>query len=216
MPRPGYRLCPNLRSSKALKNYSLVGSGSWRISQTLSKGLDSRFRGQTPTGAAAVQAAWYDGFGGMGKSWFLRKVKLETERRLLPQAKVALIDWYLPALRSGLLMPPAEPRELFGAVADRLGQLYGVEALDPYWIAAARVSDAAADHQKVIRRFQRGLTEWTKTRSGTLDSAMIVGGKQEGYVQEQKDYLLKDVLVKEGLWSDNPSETRAQHRGSAR
>jgi hypothetical protein len=170
------------------------------------KGLDARFGGEAPSGAAAVQVAWYDGFGGMGKSWFLRKAKLDIERRLLPSARVGLIDWYLPALRCGLLTAPSEPGALFGAIAHRLGQLYSAEALDPFWTACDRVARAAGDHQKVLRSFQSGLTGLMMVRPSNVGQTGAAGGKQQDYVQEQKDYVLREVLVKEGVWSDDPGE----------
>jgi hypothetical protein len=197
MSRPKLPPLPRLEDSEAVEELFIGRERLLADFFDALKGLDSRFRGQTPSGAATVQVAWYDGFGGMGKSWFLRKAKLETEKRLLPQAKVALIDWYLPALRAGLLMPPTEPKELFGVVAHRLGQLYGVEALDPYWNESARVACAAADHQNLIRRFQRGLARWAIASSETVPGA--AESKKDDYLQEPKDFLIKDILMKEGL-----------------
>jgi hypothetical protein len=166
------------------------------------RGLDLRSRGDQPSGAAAVQAAWYDGFGGMGKSWFLRKAKLETERHLLPRAKVALIDWDLPSLRLGLSSPPVEARELFRVIAARLGQLYGIGALDVYWTAETRVDQAAGDRQNFIRHFAKSLDELASTRSRKADSYVTESGGE-------RDDILKALLLEDGLWVDDPAELQS-------
>jgi hypothetical protein len=162
------------------------------------RGLESRFRADSGNGSAAVQVAWYHGFGGMGKSWFLRMSMIETERRL-PHAKAVLIDWENPQWRGGLLSPPAVPRDLTDAIARRLGQIYGVEALDPYWSAEARIERAGSDRQQLVLRVQRGLADWIR-------GSASVSGADSAFGVEAKDLVLKALLVEEGLWSDDQSE----------
>src|SRR5262249_21764477 len=112
-----------------------------------------------PDGAAKVQAIWYHGFGGMGKSWFLRRAILEAQKRL-PSAKVALIDWDQPTWRHPLLQPPEMPKELLQPIAYRLAQLYGVETLDPFWSVERRVRDTEAEASQLRERFQQSLREF--------------------------------------------------------
>ena len=82
-------------------------------------GLEDRLQKKQTEGAAKVQAIWYHGFGGMGKSWFLRRAILEAQSKF-PSAKIAFVDWDQPTWRLPLLQPPETPKELLQPVAWRL------------------------------------------------------------------------------------------------
>ena len=98
------------------------------------RGLACRRAGEPVEGEARVQAIWYHGFGGMGKSWFLYRAMLETRERV-PSGKIAFIDWDDTVWRYPLLQAPQVWKHLLEAIAYRVAQQYGVEKLDAYWNA---------------------------------------------------------------------------------
>ena len=122
------------------------------------RGLNARAQGQPVSGAAKVQAFWYHGFGGMGKSWFLRKAMLQAGE-MLPAAKVALIDWDHAVWRAPLLNPPESKRDLLNAIAFRLAQLYAAESLDLYWRALHRTETVRGELSRLQERFNQQLRE---------------------------------------------------------
>jgi SIR2-like domain len=151
-------------------------------------GLEDRRRGKRPRGAAKVQAIWYHGFGGMGKSWFLRRAILEAEEQL-PSVKVALVDWDQPTWRVPLSQPPETPRELLEPIARRLAQLYGAEFLDPYWSVERRTRDAEAEASSLRERFQKHLREF-----------------QEG---KETNNAFGQALIQRNLWIDGAPRVEA-------
>ena len=115
------------------------------------RGLDARWKGTPVLGGGLVQAIWYSGFGGMGKSSLLRMAMLRTEE--LVSAKFALIDWDHVQWRKPLALPPDDLETMLKPVAYRLAQLYGVDELDDYWAADARVTAAAGDRAMRYQQF---------------------------------------------------------------
>ena len=122
------------------------------------RGLAARTQGQPVLGGAKVQAFWYHGFGGMGKSWFLRKAMLQASEAL-PPAKIALVDWDHVAWRAPLSQPPESTRDLLDAIAFRLAQLYGTESLDRYWRALHRTETVRGELSRLQERFNQQLRE---------------------------------------------------------
>jgi hypothetical protein len=120
------------------------------------RGLENRQRNLPPQGAAKVQAIWYHGFGGMGKSWFLRRAILEAQQRV-PSVKVALIDWDQPSWRSPLSQPPEVPKELLQPIAHC-----------PPACAAIRI--------RIPRSLLEGRAPNRRGRSGGKSSARSVSG----------------------------------------
>jgi Flp pilus assembly protein TadD len=116
-------------------------------------GLILRQRGQSSSGRRDVRVAWYHGFGGIGKSWFLRRALLDIQDHI-PDAKVGFIDWDDAQLLRPLVRPPTTPSEVLLPIAYRLAQLYGTDALDPYWSACQRAEQAAAERAMFQHRFQ--------------------------------------------------------------
>ncbi|MGR9087032.1 MAG: tetratricopeptide repeat protein [Gammaproteobacteria bacterium] len=145
------------------------------------KGLMERHRGEKSDGAAKVQAIWYHGFGGMGKSWFLRRAMGEIAERK-PMAKAALIDWDNPTWRLPLTQPPQNGKELLEPVALRLAQLYGADKLDHYWRALERTQQAEAETSRLRERFLQGLR-------------VLAEGKSS-------DEALEIALSKHNLWAE--------------
>jgi tetratricopeptide (TPR) repeat protein len=82
---------------------------------------------------STVQMLWVHGFGGMGKSWFIRRACVEVTEAFGTTAKVGLVDWHSFAWHRPASTPPRTALEMFDAIAYRLAKLYGVEALNDYW-----------------------------------------------------------------------------------
>lgn len=60
---------------------------------------------QSSSGAAREQVSWHHGFGGMGKSWFLKRARLCAVEQF-PEVVVAYVDWDKDAWRQPLDGPP--------------------------------------------------------------------------------------------------------------
>jgi hypothetical protein len=117
----------------------------------------------------------------MGKSWFLRRAILETQKRV-PSARAALIDWDDISGRAPLLQPPQVPKDLLEPIAYRVAQLYGVEKLDPYWRAVERTQKVESDASRLRERFHQRVRD----------------------LQENKDIdrALRAALKERDLWAD--------------
>ncbi|MEM7391449.1 MAG: SIR2 family protein, partial [Verrucomicrobiota bacterium] len=124
--------------------------------EDLLRGLTERAHGQTPSGTAATQLQWVHGFGGMGKSWYLRRAYMAAEDHAT-NIDIALIDWDSQAWREPLIGAPHSPRDLFEPIARRLAQLAGAAILRPFREAEQRVARAQKDHQRLRGRFDEQL-----------------------------------------------------------
>ena len=169
------------------------------------RGLQARAAGKETRGAAKVQAIWYDGFGGMGKSWFLRRAILQT-RELVPTAKVALIDWDQAAWRVPLTQPPERVSDVLEAIAYRVAQIYSTEQLGPYWHVCARIETAAPRARRLRERFQQNLTEELDGKGSDATLRLLLAKSDlllEGAAAEKnkralkQDRPLQDHLFKE-------------------
>ncbi len=157
-----------------------------------------------------VQIVWLHGFGGMGKSWFLRKACIEAESRDRPP-KVALIDWHLPDWHQPANTPPNNPRELFNAIAYRLAHLYGVEKLDSYWEAERKVADSWERHRQLHDELDEALLLLQSYGPNWLQSfipqvtpnALLSGGSGTTF---KRIRLLEQLLRDRKEWSDNPEK----------
>ena len=105
---------------------------------------------------SAARVWWVHGFGGMGKSWFLRRFGVDAARAT-PELGVLLVDWDSATWREPLTGEPASPADLYRAIAYRLAQVRGVAAANPYWLAEARVEAAAENHRALERDFDASL-----------------------------------------------------------
>jgi len=140
-------------------------------------GLAARQSGQMTEGPRDVRVAWYFGYGGMGKSYFLRRALVEV-RDQLRGAKVGLVDWDDGAseFRLPLTHPPLTASDLLQPIAYRLGQLYGAEALDPYWSVCQRVDAVQQERAELRQSFQEQLDRLRRGEDvGQALRAVLVG-----------------------------------------
>jgi tetratricopeptide (TPR) repeat protein len=116
-----------------------------------------RLRGAGGRGSSrseAVRLLWFYGFGGMGKSWFVRNA---AARALSSGVDVAMIDWDDVEWREPLSGPPTLPEHVFQAFAARLAQVYGPNGFAPYWDAQGKVTAAAEQHSALQFEFSSAL-----------------------------------------------------------
>ncbi len=153
--------------------------------------------------ANAVRMIWVHGFGGMGKSWFLR-CAAETTRRALPELGVLLVEWDSSVWREPLEGEPTVAADLFRPLAYRLAQLRGIAAADPYWLAAKRVERAAEAHRALQQDFDSGLKR--AAQGERIESVLLDLLKAEGMLDEE-GHVRTPKLEK---WrADAPRRTRA-------
>jgi hypothetical protein len=132
--------------------------------------------------ANAVRMIWIHGFGGMGKSWFLRYAA-EAARRALPELGVLLVEWDSPVWREPLEGEPTVAADLCRPLAYRLAQLRGIAAADPYWLAAKRVERAAETHRGLKGDFESGLTR--AAQGERIESVLLDLLKAERMLDEE-------------------------------
>ncbi|MBX3669702.1 MAG: tetratricopeptide repeat protein [Rhodocyclaceae bacterium] len=142
------------------------------------------------SGAQNVRMIWAHGFGGMGKSWFLQRVRLDAERAH-PNIATLLVDWDKREWRYPLAGEPRTANDLFEVVATRLAQKLGMAAADPYWLALARVEQHAAAHQAAMQRFDGHL--------------LAAASGQQGV-----DAHLMQLLRADRLWHEDVAERARQ------
>ncbi len=85
-----------------------------------------------------IRLLWVYGFGGQGKSWFLRRCTVEADQRFAG-INTVFIDWDSDLFRRPLSYPPTNEQEMFDVIGYRIAQAYGTEMLGPYWEARKRV-----------------------------------------------------------------------------
>jgi tetratricopeptide (TPR) repeat protein len=143
------------------------------------QGLLHRARtGREPDGGRAVKVVWVHGFGGMGKSWFLHRSRLNAGA----DVRALVVDWDSTIWRHPLTGEPRCPADLFETIAYRLAQACGAEAADPYWSAKERVREQGALHQRLGENFEAQL-------------ALASGPERVGSA-------LVRLLQNEGVWVD--------------
>ena len=145
--------------------------------------------GADATGARATRLIWAKGIGGMGKSWFLHRVRCRAEAAH-PKVRSLVVDWDKPEWLAPLRGEPKVAEDVFDLLAIRLSQRLGVEAADPYWLAKARVKAAAEAHKVVADRFE-----------GHLQLAFAGGSPR---VESHLFQLLRD----DNLWHDDEDRRR--------
>jgi tetratricopeptide (TPR) repeat protein len=124
------------------------------------------------TRAERVRLLWVYGFGGMGKTWFLRHAAI---RALDSDAAVVLVDWDDIEWRVPLAVPPTLPHHIFDALATRLAQVCGTDALNGFWNAESEVRHAADKHAALQFEFSTALnlladhgSEWRRSEQVIL------------------------------------------------
>ena len=108
-----------------------------------------------------VQLIWLYGFGGLGKSWFLRRSCVESMKNH-SLVRVAFIDWDSHAFRRPLSYPPTNTLEMFDAIAYRLAQIFSKASLSEYWKARENVVRHRQLYSDLIFQFDTAASELTK------------------------------------------------------
>jgi tetratricopeptide (TPR) repeat protein len=137
--------------------------------EDLLRGLSERAKGERSSGTAAVQLQWVHGFGGMGKSWYARRVFMAAEDHET-DIQIAMVDWDSEKWREPLIEPPHSARDLFEPIARRLAQLAGTDPLRPFRAGEKRVEAARGHHRRLVGRFEEQLDRLI--REGSTDASM--------------------------------------------
>ena len=152
------------------------------------EGLLHRARtGEAPTGGRAVKVIWVHGFGGMGKSWFLHRARLQAGATV----RSIIVDWDSTVWRAPLVSEPRCAGDVFEVIAYRLAQTLDPTAADPYWSARDRVRHCGEQNRLLRSRF---------------DGQLSLAAGPERPERERIDPVLRRLLENESLWSDDPAK----------
>lgn len=156
-----------------------------------------------------VQLFWIYGHGGMGKSWLLRRAYIEAEQRY-PDVRLALIDWDAPQWREPLTQPPIDNEQLFKVIAYRIAQLFGLDALRPYWAASAKVQASKDRYADLQVDFLSTLEHLVTERHSSAQPAggghltLMTAETSEADQKRKYSFHLETVLRAARLWNENP------------
>jgi len=158
-------------------------------------GLRIRFdlRREAP-GSQGVKLIWVHGFGGMGKSWFLHRVRCDAVETI-PGLCALVVDFDprpANAWRQPLRDLPKRAEDAFEAIAYRLAQRLGVGASDAYWLAKAQVAASAPEYRRLYDRFNHQVE--------------LAKGPDADRVEPDLRQLLRDECGTPGLWDLLPQE----------
>ncbi len=131
------------------------------VQSILKKSKTSRTAQQSQT-----QLFWFHGFGGMGKTWFLRNIYITVTKKY-KKLKIAMIDWDSNDWRAPLNTAPSLPEQIYLVVAHRLSQLYGTETFSEYWQMRERVNKSRQDHNKLMAEYRAAMTSIIKEATAT-------------------------------------------------
>lgn len=152
---------------------------------------------------------WIHGFGGMGKSWFLRKVSIEAGG-LSDKIKVALIDWYIPEWHEPAVPPFNDPKQLFDAIGFRLAQLYGAENLAKFWIARKQVQEYAEQYRELRTSLELSLDllevhgpNWRSEFTDIIRKMLSSTNSNENDNGFKQLRNLESTLMEQALWSED-------------
>lgn len=161
-----------------------------------------------------VQLFWIHGFGGMGKSWLLRRAFIEAEQGFA-NVRLGLIDWDATQWRQPLPQPPIDTEQLFKVIAHRLAQLYGADALVPYWEAEARVRASRERYTELRLSFLNMLDRLVAERAGGWHPGHRAGAEGgaaeeagEAVRREKLRFHMESVLRGARLWRDTAEALR--------
>ena len=151
-------------------------------------GLMERFRSRTVLpGSRGIRLIWAHGFGGMGKSWYLHRIRCQASEQH-SEIQSLIVDWDKPEWLAPLTGEPRVAVEVFDLLAIRLMQRLGMEAADAYWLAKARVEEAATAHKLALDRFE---------------AQLHLAGTSTG---ERIEAHLRQLLGAENLWHDDDTK----------
>ena len=178
--------------------------------------------GLTPSGVTessrrAPRLWWVHGFGGMGKTTFLRRACVEVKHNYAGVIAYALIDWGPYSLRlTPLTATPKTPEEMFRPIAQRVAQCYGTDVLERFWSALDDVARHHDEHRDLHFRFDGAVTE---LQNHGPNWRMNLAGRPPAMQRAlEEDTLQRDVHTLErslrdrGLWSDDPERLRPRMR----
>ena len=161
---------------------------------------------------------WLHGFGGMGKTTFLRRACILARREYTDRVAVALIDWRPGSRR---LSPhnetPSTPEAMFEPVAERLAQQYGPDIIEQFWSAKEEVQRYHAEHESIGFRFDRARKELENAGPDwrNLTSAGRSPEVQTALLEEavQRDvHRLQVTLEERRLWSEDADTLKRRLR----
>jgi len=158
---------------------------------------------------------WFHGFGGMGKSWLIRRLAYlvsKPRRSKRDQPAVVLVDWDPDDRWSPLRIKPSDPLSLFRAIATRATQVYGPDLFRNFWIAFNRFESSVNKWTDLnIERFQRAIRACAfatqrlcETETDSDSDTLSVRPDCDSNGRDRD--VLKAVLEEKGLWSNRPSE----------
>ena len=167
---------------------------------------------------------WFHGFGGMGKSWLLRRLaytmsragsrKARSDCGEVPSSGVLLVDWNPQDLRWGVRAAASEPVGLFRSIAIRATQVFGGEPFKQFWADLAIWEQHSGLWNELSCRFHMALNSLTKKPESTgvigeagPDRFAIRVTTPQG---EQDALALKEVLQAMGFWPSDPKERTAR------
>lgn len=181
------------------------------------EGLMDLFRtGTASSGARGFRLIWAHGFGGMGKSWYLQRIRLLAEARH-PEICSIIIDWDKSEWLSPLTGTPKVAADVFDLIATRLAQRLGIDAAEPYWQAKARVEAVKDEHKRAMDRFESQLQLSIKDEAPHIESHLLQILKSEGIWEDDREKRIRRIdLVRTdraryrdifGAWCQENGET---------
>jgi tetratricopeptide (TPR) repeat protein len=179
-------------------------------------GLQSRAQ-KTPllSESNKLKVIWTCGLGGMGKSWLLRHIAWSVQSTH-PNVKVCLVDWDDADWRSPLAGYPTTAEDLFNAIAERLAQLYGVDKLDGWWNASARVRAGSSLHRDLQIRMIHCERILAESGKDWRDSRRLLGPDGPDKRLAKDVSILELELQNASLWSDEPARLSERIRAFSR
>lgn len=145
---------------------------------------------------------WVHGYGGMGKSWFLRRAYIEAIQHF-SKINIGLIDWDDPDWRKPLNYAPVKPKELLEVIAERLAQLYGIDSLDEYWKIAGAVRESADIHLNLLNEFDRALRILKEYGKNWREHNFTIFDEDDQKALSIQLFILESLLKKHQIWNEN-------------
>jgi nucleoside phosphorylase/tetratricopeptide (TPR) repeat protein len=172
---------------------------------------------RSKTRFGGVRLFWIHGFGGMGKSWLLRRF-CDEAREAKSLQSVGFIDWQLPEWHQPADCPPLQAVEVFDAIAYRVAQLYGPERLSPYWTARRDVERAAQSRSSFVTSLQDALDRLGSLGPNWRQSLTSLHNAHGGVLAEvEKPIAQLEILLRRlGIWTDDPKAFSLRVRESKR
>jgi tetratricopeptide (TPR) repeat protein len=149
---------------------------------------------------------WYYGFGGMGKSWLLRRLAYLSGKPVTgaqSRPAVLMLDWNPNDRWSALATKVSDPRSVFSAIAIRAVQVYGPDIFQPFWNAYRHIDWASLR----FVRFQMALRALASATTKSADPPVASGAdtipiKLDSDQAIRDGAILKGILREKKLWPD--------------